>query len=60
MAKTSPPPELRAYLSQIGKKGGKRRLVTMTREQRQEIARQAGKKSAEARAKKAQAKKKSA
>ena len=40
-----------------GKKGGKRRLETMTAEERKEIARKAGLKSAEVRAKKAAQKK---
>jgi general stress protein YciG len=38
-------------MRQMGKKGGKRRLKTMTAEERQEVARKAGKASAEARRK---------
>lgn len=41
MAKKHLPPELIAYFSTIGRKGGKARLRTMTAEQRKEIAKKA-------------------
>jgi hypothetical protein len=47
---------LSKYLSEIGKKGGKARLRTMTAEQRQVIARKASKAAAEARKRKAKQK----
>jgi hypothetical protein len=50
------PEELSAYLSKIGKKGGKRRLDTMTPEERSAVAKKAAAKSAEVRAKKTVAK----
>ena len=39
--KTVPTPALSDYLSQIGRKGGKARLETMTEDQRKESARKA-------------------
>ena len=45
-------------MSQMGRKGGKRRMKTMTAEERQQIARKAGRASAKARQKKAAGKKK--
>jgi hypothetical protein len=48
------------YLAEIGRKGGKARLKTMTAEQRREIATKASKAAAAARKKKAAAKKRSA
>ena len=45
------------YLSQIGRKGGKARLRTMTPEQRRRIALKASKAAAIARTKRAKAKK---
>ena len=47
---------LSKYLSELGKKGGKARLRTMTAEQRQAIARKASKAAAEARKRKAKQK----
>jgi hypothetical protein len=44
-------------MREMGRKGGKRRLETMTPEQRSEVAKKAAAKSAEVRAKKAAAKK---
>jgi general stress protein YciG len=43
---------LKKYLSELGRKGGKARLDTMTPEQRRESARKAGQASAAARKKK--------
>jgi len=43
---------LSEYLRKLGKKGGKRRLETLTPEQRTAIAKKAAAKSAEVRAKK--------
>jgi hypothetical protein len=51
------PPEFSEYLRKLGSKGGKRRLETMTPEERVEIAKKAAAKSAEVRSKKAAAKK---
>jgi hypothetical protein len=45
------------YLAEIGRKGGKARLKKMTAEQRSEIATKASKAAAEARRKKANARK---
>ncbi len=45
------------YLAELGKRGGKARLKTMTAEQRREIARKAGQASAKARTKKAKQRK---
>jgi general stress protein YciG len=50
------PPGLSRYFSEIGKKGGKARLTKLTEEQRREIASAAGKRSGEARRKKARTK----
>ena len=44
---------LSKYLSELGRKGGKARLKTMTAEQRREIATKASKAAAKARARKA-------
>ena len=41
--------ELREHMRKLGQKGGKRRLETMTPEQRSKIARKAGKASGKAR-----------
>ena len=41
--------ELREHMRKLGRKGGKRRMETMTAEQRQKIARKAGKASGKAR-----------
>jgi len=46
------------YLSELGRKGGKARLKTMTAEQRREIAMKASKAAAKARTKKAAERKK--
>jgi hypothetical protein len=48
---------LSKYLAELGRKGGKARLRTMTPEQRQAIARKASKASAEARKRKAKERK---
>jgi general stress protein YciG len=47
------PPEVIAYLKEIGKKGGKGSLKTMTKEERANRAREAGKASGVTRRKKA-------
>ena len=52
MEKIPAPKEFREYLRKIGRKGGKARLTKMTPEKRQDIARLAGIKSAEVRARK--------
>ena len=57
MAKDSVPAQLSAYLSKLGRKGGKRRLETMTAEERSAVAKKAAAKSAEVRTKKAAGKK---
>jgi hypothetical protein len=44
---------LSTYLSELGRKGGKARMKTMTAEQRREIATKASKAAAKARARKA-------
>ena len=49
---------LSKYLSELGRKGGKARLKTMTAEQRREIATKASKAAAEARKRKAKERKK--
>ncbi|MGI9070873.1 MAG: hypothetical protein ACR2JB_06005 [Bryobacteraceae bacterium] len=49
---------LKKAMREMGSRGGKRRLETMTQEQRSELARKAAAKSAEVRSKKAAAKKK--
>jgi len=49
-------PLLSKYLSELGRKGGKARLRTMTPEQRRDIATKASKAAAEARKRKAKAK----
>jgi hypothetical protein len=46
---------LRKAMREMGSRGGKRRLETLTPEQRTEIAKKAGEKSGKARAKKAAA-----
>jgi hypothetical protein len=56
LAKDKLPPEFSEYLRKLGRKGGKRRLETMTPEERVEVAKKAAAKSAEVRAKKAAAK----
>jgi len=43
MTKPKLPRELRTYLSEIGRKGGKARLTSMTAEQRRKIASSGGK-----------------
>lgn len=48
---------LKKAMREMGSRGGKRRLETMTAEERSEIARKAAVKSAEVRSKKAAAKK---
>jgi hypothetical protein len=59
VAKKKGPPELSEYFSQLGKKGGKARLKTMTREERSAIAKKAAAAgSAAVRTNKAAAKKK--
>ncbi len=50
-------PPLSKYLSELGRKGGKARLKTMTPEQRRAIATKASKAAAEARKRKAKEKK---
>ncbi len=42
---------IKAHMAAMGRKGGKRRLETLTPEQRQKIARKAGKASGKARQK---------
>jgi len=49
--------ELSAYLRKLGKKGGKRRLETMTSEERSVVAKKAAARSAEVRSAKSKAKK---
>jgi hypothetical protein len=49
MAKKS---ALSKHLSRLGKKGGKARMESLTKEQRRELARKAGQKSGQARKKK--------
>jgi hypothetical protein len=49
---------LSKYLSELGRKGGKARLKTMTAEQRREIATKASKAAAKARTRKAKENKK--
>lgn len=56
MAKDKLPEQFSEYLRKIGRKGGKRRLETMTPQQRSEIAKKAAAKSAEVRSKKARKK----
>lgn len=58
MAKGKMPDEFSEYLRKIGRKGGKRRMETMTASERSAIAKKAAAKSAEIRSKRA--KKKSA
>lgn len=53
MAKKKVSEEVSEYLRGLGKKGGKRRLVTMTAEERSAIAKKAAAKSAEVRTAKA-------
>ena len=60
MPKDNASKALSEYLRKLGKKGGKRRLETLTADQRSAIARKAAAKSAEVRTKKAAAKKKAA
>jgi hypothetical protein len=60
MAKSKVSGEISEYLRKLGKKGGKRRLETMTAGERSAIAKKAAVKSAEVRSKKAAAKKKAA
>lgn len=57
MGKDIIPAELSEYLSKLGKKGGKRRLETMTPEARSAVAKKAAAKSAEVRSQNAKAKK---
>jgi len=49
---------LSKYLSELGRRGGKARLKTMTAEQRREIATKASKAAAKARSRKAKERKK--
>jgi hypothetical protein len=56
MAKNKVSEELSAHIRKLGKKGGKRRLETMTPEERSTIARKAAARSAEVRSAKANAK----
>jgi hypothetical protein len=51
---------LSKYLAELGRKGGKARMKTMTAEQRREIAMKASKAAAKARSKKAAERKKKA
>jgi hypothetical protein len=57
MTEKKMPKAFSKYLSQLGKKGGKRSLETMTPEERTERAKKAAAKSAEVRKKKAAKKK---
>jgi hypothetical protein len=56
MAKNKVSEELSEHLRKLGRKGGKRRLQTMTAEERSLIARKAAAKSAEVRSAKAKRK----
>jgi hypothetical protein len=53
MAKITISGEMSAYLRELGKKGGERRMETMTREERSAVAKKAAAKSAEVRSAKA-------